>query len=211
MAHDFDGDQPSTPGFDEWYRTHWTGLVAAVTAMTRDQDVAADVCAEAVSRAWTRWDRLDDPGAWAYRVAVNLAKRRARRAAMEATLLRRHPPALTIDPAEPAGPVWTVVAGLPHQQRTVIALRYLADLTQPQVAAVLGISTGTVASTLHDARRRLAETLGRDPLDLDTPVVAPGPVATEHLRPLHRSARPTTHSRRIAATPRPSATETPLR
>ena len=40
-----------------------------------------------------------------------------------------------------------------------MALRYVADLTERQVAEVMGISRGTVASTLSDARRRLADDL----------------------------------------------------
>ncbi len=39
-------------------------------------------------------------------------------------------------------------------------LHYVADLSQADVAALMGITTGTVAATLHQARARLAELMG---------------------------------------------------
>ncbi|QXC60038.1 sigma-70 family RNA polymerase sigma factor [Aquihabitans sp. G128] len=158
---------PAGASFTSWYRVAWPRLVSALTVVTRDREVAADVCAEAVSRLWERWEggTVQDPAAWTYRVAVNLAKRRGQRAALEARLLRRHRIEDAVDGPEATGPAWAAVAQLPDRQRTVVALRYLADLTQPQIAEALGISTGTVASTLHDARRSLAATLGPDAFD----------------------------------------------
>lgn len=55
------------------------------------------------------------------------------------------------DPAAPAdeiadGDLRAALAGLPRQQRAVIALRYYEDLTEAQTADVLGISVGTVKS-----------------------------------------------------------------
>lgn len=41
------------------------------------------------------------------------------------------------------------LARLPRRQREVVALRYLADLSEAQVAASLGISTGSVKTHLH--------------------------------------------------------------
>ena len=46
---------------------------------------------------------------------------------------------------------------LPDRQRMAVVLRYLADLTEPDIATIMGVSRGTVASTLADARRSLAD------------------------------------------------------
>ena len=54
---------------------------------------------------------------------------------------------------------WRAVGDLPARQREVIALHYVDDLTVADIAVALEISTGTVKSTLHDARRSLAATL----------------------------------------------------
>jgi RNA polymerase sigma-70 factor (ECF subfamily) len=59
-----------------------------------------------------------------------------------------------LDP-EPASDVWAAVARLPEQDRLLIALRYVADLRQAEIADVLGIPPGTVASGLNRSRRRL--------------------------------------------------------
>ncbi len=51
--------------------------------------------------------------------------------------------------------MWAAVARLPEQERTLIALRYVAYLPQAQIAEVLGIPPGSVASGLNRSRRRL--------------------------------------------------------
>jgi RNA polymerase sigma-70 factor (ECF subfamily) len=94
-------------------------------------------------------------------VAINLARRRARRVLLE---LRNHLAvkrgAETTPSLEPA--LWEAVAALPRQQRTAVALRYIGDLTEAEIAAAMGRSTGTVAATLSNARGRLRDTLGPD-------------------------------------------------
>ena len=52
-------------------------------------------------------------------------------------------------------------ARLEPEQAVVVALRYYADLTVPQIAARLGIAEGTVKSRLHNALRRLRSTVER--------------------------------------------------
>jgi RNA polymerase sigma factor (sigma-70 family) len=52
-----------------------------------------------------------------------------------------------------------LVAPLPARTREVLVLRHVADLTEPAIAAALGISRGTVSSTLRDGHRRIAQRL----------------------------------------------------
>lgn len=56
----------------------------------------------------------------------------------------------------PDARLWAEVRALPERQRQMVVLRYVADLAEGDIAGVLGVSRGTVASTLSDARRRLA-------------------------------------------------------
>lgn len=51
------------------------------------------------------------------------------------------------------------LAHLTERQRQVVGLHYLADLPVTQVARLLGVSDGTIKSTLHDARIRLRHIL----------------------------------------------------
>jgi DNA-directed RNA polymerase specialized sigma24 family protein len=55
--------------------------------------------------------------------------------------------------------VWRAVAALPLQARTAVVLRYVASMTEPEVAEAMGVAVGTVSSCLSVARRRLANLL----------------------------------------------------
>ena len=149
--------------FETWYRAEHPKLLAALAVVAGDVDVAREVAAEAFARALERWERvaaMDSPGGWTYRVGLNLVRRRARRAALERRLLLRMAPTPSISVPVPAVEVWEAVTALPPRMRTAVALRYLGGLTEAEVAAAMGVSSGTVAGTLHDARRRLATLLG---------------------------------------------------
>ena len=153
--------------FERWYRREHPQLVSGLTVVTGSPDVAADVSAEAFVRAYERWDRvgtMESPTGWVWKVALNLVRRRARRAAVEDRLLRRRAadrPGESPSPAlEPA--VWAAVRGLPVRQRSVIALRVILDLSQDDTARWLGIRPGTVSATLVTARRSLLRLLGED-------------------------------------------------
>ena len=115
-----------------------------------DRGDAEDVAQEALARASTRWSRLADrPEGWVTRVASNLAIDRYRRRS-------RRPPPMTgpmglVDPhlGERADLV-AALRRLPRRQREAVVLRYLADLSEAQVALEMGCSVGAVKS--HGAR-----------------------------------------------------------
>ena len=151
--------------FETWYRAEHPRLLASLAVVAQDVDVAREATAEAFARARERWDRvatMSSPGGWTYRVALNLLRRRGRRAARERRLLLRMAPAPSVSVPAPAIDVWEAVTALPPRMRTAVALRYLGGLTESEVADAMGVSPGTVAGTLHDARRRLAVLLGAD-------------------------------------------------
>ena len=52
--------------------------------------------------------------------------------------------------------VMRAVQRLPARARTAVVLRYVADLTEAEVAEAMGVAPATVAATLSNARRRLA-------------------------------------------------------
>lgn len=112
---------------------------------------AEEVAAEAMARALRSWDRVQDlphRRAWVVRVASNAAVDRA----------RRHPPALqrtdhVPDLAEAVSlrlALGAALRGLPRRQREVVSLRYLADISETDVARSLGISLNSVKK--HTAR-----------------------------------------------------------
>ena len=149
--------------FAAWYRSEHPRLLAAMTVVTRDLHTAQDVTSEAFARAlaaWTRVSAMDSPTGWTYRVALNVARRRARRAALEQRLLRRMVPPDTGLPAERAIELWDAVRALPPRARTAIALRYAAGLSEAEVATAMNVAVGTASATLSAARKALAIALG---------------------------------------------------
>lgn len=148
--------------FERWYLTQHPRIVRALTVVARDGDLGAEAAAEAFSRAYQRWDQLaeaSNPDGWVYRVAVNVLRRRLRRQAVEARLLRRVPAAEVTLPPEVRPELWAAVAELPTRQREAIALRYVADLSEREVAEAMGIALGSASACLAAARRRLATRL----------------------------------------------------
>ncbi len=102
--------------FASWYRSEHPRLLAAMTVVTRDLHAAQDVTSEAFARAlasWTRVSAMDSPTGWTYRVALNVARRRARRAALEQRVLRRMVPDESGLPLERSVELWDAVRALP--------------------------------------------------------------------------------------------------
>lgn len=132
---------------------------------TGNRDLAEDIAAEAFERAFKRWSSLvekGDPTSWLFTVAWNEARSNWRRRLTHSRLIERltaAPHATAPEPPIPNHELWEAIARLPDRSRQAVGLRYVADLTEAQVAEVMGITRGTVASTLSDARRRLAAQL----------------------------------------------------
>src|SRR5262245_31427755 len=101
---------------------------------------------------------MGSPMGWVYQVALNDLRRRLRRRAHEGRLLRRAH-VEPVPPAEVDPELWAAVGALPLRQREAIVLRYVGDLTEREVATVLGVSEGAASHALASARRRLADDL----------------------------------------------------
>jgi len=149
--------------FVEWFSGDFDRLVGSVALVCGSRQLAEEAVAEAFTRAFARRSRFDEakPSGWIFRVAMNELKMRWRRDRLENRWLGRQRPE-TLQNTEPDPELWAAVAELPQRQREVIALRYIAEYSQPEVADALGISVGTVASTLHDARQALGRALDRE-------------------------------------------------
>ncbi|MBX6356074.1 MAG: RNA polymerase sigma factor [Micromonosporaceae bacterium] len=150
----------------ELYHACYRRLVTQVYAFTTDLSEAQDVVQEAFARALARPGGLagvDNPEAWLRTVAVNVVRRRwRRRRLLDAILLRDRPVARVVQPGpEPDNAdLRTALAAIAPPFREVIVLHYLADLGVDEIAAALGVPTGTVKSRLSRARAALAERLG---------------------------------------------------
>ena len=151
--------------FTTFYESEAPKLVRSVALAIGEPTLAEDAVAEAFARAWSRWPQVrtnDRPAAWVMRVALNHANDRFRRRRVErrrAGMVAR--PETTQDPDPQVDRrLWDAVRALHKQERTLVALRYVADMSQAEIAEVLRIPVGTVASGLNRARHKLGVALG---------------------------------------------------
>ncbi|HXV35119.1 MAG TPA: sigma-70 family RNA polymerase sigma factor [Gaiellaceae bacterium] len=99
---------------------------------------------------------------WALRVASARALKHARRERLRLRRRAQLPPELSGRPAEPderTAALKEEFDRLPPRVRAAAVLRLHAGLSEQETAAVLGCSPGTVKSSVHTARRRLADRL----------------------------------------------------
>jgi RNA polymerase sigma-70 factor (ECF subfamily) len=158
-----EGELVLVESFDAWYFREHDRMIATLVLTTGEIDLAVEGVDEACSRALERWGQvgvMESPSGWVYRVAINHARRVARRRTMEQKIFRKEIP--TPDLPAHAGELWDLVASLSERQRQVVMLRHVAGLKESEIGAVLGVSRGTVSSTLHDAHQRLGRLLNDD-------------------------------------------------
>jgi len=148
---------PAAHDFDRWYADRFEQLVRLAYLLVGSSDVARDLTQDAMVRVLRKWRTIEDPDRYARRAVVNACNSHHRRRA----LIRRHPEP---DPGTyelPARELTDALAQLTAKQRAVLVLRYWGDLPEAEIAEVLGMKRGTVASHLHRAHARLKETIER--------------------------------------------------
>lgn len=149
--------------FEDWYRREHPRLANGLYLISGSIDTARDATDEAFARAaasWTRVRRMDSPTAWTFKVGLNLIRREARRRRRhEAAVSRLRAPASSVPVELPDSELWDAVRALPDRQRQTVVLRYVGDLPEAEIAAVLGVARGTVASNLSRALDALASKL----------------------------------------------------
>jgi RNA polymerase sigma-70 factor (ECF subfamily) len=154
--------------FEEIVRLYQRRVYGVALRIVRAHDVADDVTQEAFLRAWRSLDRFDLErpfGPWVCRIAANLAVNHVRSPrAREEGLPDGHAETRSSGPgpidalldAEGARVLEAAMGQLPQEQRAVLVLRVVEDLSYAEIAETLGISPGTVMSRLFRARERLA-------------------------------------------------------
>lgn len=148
--------------FDEFFVRLLPRAVQVARRVTGDPWTAEEVAVEALARAHARWARVE-PLAWRDAWVLKVASREALRQ------VRRQPFQIRPERARDESDVVVLRAALvaalvelPRRQRETIVLRYLCDLPEEEVAAVLGVSAGTVKTHLHRALLALRSKIGTD-------------------------------------------------
>lgn len=133
--------------------------------LTGNPGTAEDLVQTALARTWRAWKlrSIDDPQAFVRKVMVNsYASWYRRKAATEIVTADPEQDAVIADEAERVDDrdaMWRALLTLSPKQRAVVVLRYYEELTESEIAAVMGTTTGTVKSHAVRALRRLAGVL----------------------------------------------------
>ncbi len=156
--------------FDDFVIQRSTRLLRSAVLLCGHRQDAEDLLQTALVRVAGHWDDARRaPEAYAYRVLVNLARdrhRRARRRILTLPLGEGSASAAGGDPTEVVDErdaVAQAVAALPARQREAVTLRFLADLSVAQTAAAMGTSQGAVKTHTSRALHRLRAVLTETP------------------------------------------------
>lgn len=136
-------------------------------ALVRDHDAADDLVQDTLERALSRWALRRPDGdlrAWLFTILRNLHVSGLRQR-------QRRGPHLDLDEAPPSGVAATQESGLemqdmlaaldelPEEQKSLLLLVGVEDLSYDDAARVMGVPTGTVMSRLSRGRQRLRSIL----------------------------------------------------
>ncbi|HEU5469177.1 MAG TPA: SigE family RNA polymerase sigma factor [Actinophytocola sp.] len=145
--------------FDEFVATASSRLLRSAFLLTRDRGHAEDLLQTALARAWGAWWRIDgDPEPYVRRIMVNTYASWWRRRWRSEEPTSQLPESVAEHPqagVEEREWLWQALGRLPRRQRAVLVLRFYEDLTETQVAEMLGCSVGTVKSQASRALARL--------------------------------------------------------
>jgi RNA polymerase sigma-70 factor (sigma-E family) len=169
---DDDGDRGSadsanTPAdvddcdFRDYVRARSRALLRTAYLLTGNRADAEDLVQSALAKTYLAWDRIEDRAAldgYVRRAMVNTHISWWRRRRVEEFPTDDIPDQAVAD--HPVGSdmqesLRRAVSRLPQRMRDAVMLRYYEDMSEAEVAAVLGVSLGTVKSTVSRAVAKL--------------------------------------------------------
>jgi RNA polymerase sigma-70 factor (ECF subfamily) len=151
--------------FEELYEREYRSVYRTVRAMVFDASLAEDLCQEAFVRAYRSRDRYRPTGpvgAWLHRIAVNVTISHLRREKLSRLLAPRllmGPGSGGYERVEARTLLERGLAKLSPKVRASVILHYFHGYTRDEVAKILGIPSGTVASRIAKAMTVMREEL----------------------------------------------------
>jgi RNA polymerase sigma-70 factor, ECF subfamily len=154
--------------FEQFFVANHDAVVRVLTLTTGDRERAVDATQEAFIKAHANWASIrayDAPAAWVRRIAINSCNDLIRSDQRRQNRERTHADATSPSPADAVVSdafAAALIEQLPQRQREIAALFYVDDRSVADIAGILGITDGTVKSSLADARERLRDVLRSD-------------------------------------------------
>jgi RNA polymerase sigma-70 factor (ECF subfamily) len=153
--------------FERLYAAEAPGLFSFLAYRTGDRALAEDLLADAFERALRARRGFDrrrgSQKTWLYAIALNVLRDQARRADAESRAYARSVPPGDgpdrLEAIEARDEVARAMTKLSDEEREVIALRFGAEMTVPEVAELLGEKLTTVEGRVYRALRKLRDEL----------------------------------------------------
>ena len=152
--------------FDELFEIEHRALFRALYLITGDVQDAEELMQDAFLKVWERWDRvsrMENPGGYLARIAINGARSRIRR--LKVAAKRAIAPVEAEDPfaaADLHDELVRALARLSQRQRMALVLTDLMELSADEAATVLNVKAPTVRSLASQARLALRTELEVD-------------------------------------------------
>jgi RNA polymerase sigma-70 factor (ECF subfamily) len=145
--------------FETAVRPYYAGLVRRLVMVLGDEQDAQDVAQDTYLKAFRSWDRFDgvDVRAWLYTIALRLAFNHLRGRRRWLALMQRVEPRPWSDTVDPD--LWAAVGTLEIRTRAALLLNVVDGYTQTEIARMLAVPEGTVASWISRGRASLRSAL----------------------------------------------------
>jgi RNA polymerase sigma-70 factor (sigma-E family) len=147
--------------FRDYVLARGTALLRMAIMLTGNRADAEDLVQAALAKTYLAWDKINDRAAldaYVRRAMINTHISWWRRRKLEEFPTDELPDQAVADHARDsdlAEVVRRALDRLPRRMRAAVMLRYFEDMTEPEIAALLGVSLGTVKSTVSRAVARL--------------------------------------------------------
>ena len=156
-----DGDQDDEAAFCDYVTARGPALLRIALLLTGNRADAEDLLQAALAKTYLAWGKIHDRAAldaYVKRAMVNTQISWWRRRRVEEFLTGDIPEraaAEHLPPSELQDTVRRALDRLPQRMRAAVVLRYYEDMSEPEIADALGVSRGTVKSTVSRAVAKL--------------------------------------------------------
>jgi RNA polymerase sigma factor (sigma-70 family) len=157
-------DRPGS--FEEFFEQERDGLFGALVLMTGNRHEAEEIAQDAFLALWERWDRvrgLENPAGYLYRTAMNVFRKRRRRAALALRRVVRAEPERqdALADADRRTVVAAALATLTPRQRAALVVTDLLGFTSEEAGRMLGVKPVTVRVLASQGRAALKARMER--------------------------------------------------
>ncbi len=148
-------------------------LYATILRMTRNPQNAQDLVQEAFIKVYQQLNKYDQKGSfssWIYRVAINHCMDEFRKKSYkmkqaeinEEKIVNTNHPEVVFLKKEKSRQLERLIATLPEDERMIILLRYVSELSYNEISELIEIPLSDVRSKLHRAKKKMRDTVKQE-------------------------------------------------